>query len=719
MQKARTPVRAFFVALLAAAAALGSLGCHAVPRGASAVNGLTIEGTEGRQRRELTEGIATRNSPRFLGVFKPGFVYEHELYDEGTLTRDLARIERLLRRRGYYEAKVRAARVVRLDENRVRIEIDVDEGEQVLLKKVDVQGLSSLPFDASVAALHANPMRAGEVFDEDRFEEAKLDISNALADMGYAYVRTRGTATVNLGDHRANVSFEIEPGPRTQYGSVTIEGLTALPEGPIRSTLSVVPGERYSRNQLERARGALVDLGVFSKVEIIPDLSDTTRTSVPIVVRVQESPLRNITAGVGASLDVLRLAASGRVAWSHLNFFGGLRKFTVSTAPTLTFFPLRVDNIEAGVERVLPENALLVSLEQPSFLEGRTRGFISTGYNIYPLLYPLAENALASSQRIIGYNELTASFGVRRNFFGRLLPVSLSMNYRANFPFTYQGSLQDICGTTTEGDACGLEPVVVAYPELNTDLDLRDDPISPTKGLFLSNSLQIAIPALGGQLSDVRIRPEVRAYVPLDYGRKLILAARATFGFVFPQNYGQALLNPDADTSDSDVVRDQHRLLFRAFYSGGPQSNRGYPFQRIGPQGPIGFLVPTGVDCNVTPLPSSCILPLGGFSLWEASLELRWRFANPWGAVFFVDASDVNPGIASFTFTTPHISVGPGLRYMSPIGPIRVDLGFRVPGLQKLTSTAESPPDISETEPYKSETWDQAFALQVLIGEAF
>jgi len=694
-------------------------GCHNVPRGESAVDRLKVEGAAGRQKNEIKEGIATRQSPRLLGVFNPGFVFEYELYDEGTLNRDIERIERLMRRRGFYEAKVRAARVVRLDENRVRVEIEVHEGERVLLRKVDIRGLAQLPFDASVAALRANPMRADQIFDEDDFEEAKVELSNALADAGYAHVRTRGSATVDLRAHRADVSFDIEPGPSTRYGTVSIEGLRELPERPIRSALSITRGRPYSRAELELARGALVDLGVFSKVEVIPDLSDPSSTNIPILVRVEESPKRSITAGVGVTLDVLRLAATSRIGWSHLNFFGGLRKFTISTRPTLTFFPTRVDNF-VWPTRILPENSLLMGLEQPSFIEGRTRGFINTGYNVYPLLYPLPADALPEEQRIIGYNELTASFGVRRNFFGRHLPVTLSMNYRANFPFTYQGSLQDICGATTDGDACGLEPVVVAFPELTTDLDLRDDPISPTKGFFLSNSLQIAIPALGGQLADVRIRPEARAYVPLDYGHKLILAARATFGLVFPQNYGEALTNPSDNTPDSELIRDQHRLLFRAFYSGGPQSNRGYPFQRIGPQGAIGFLVPTGVNCDdPTNLSSSCILPLGGFSLWEASLELRWRFSPPWGLVLFVDASDVNPGIASFTFTTPHISVGPGLRYMSPIGPVRVDLGFRVPGLQKLTSTPEDPPDISEIEPYSSERWDQAFALQVLIGEAF
>ncbi|OQX69965.1 MAG: hypothetical protein B6A08_02025 [Sorangiineae bacterium NIC37A_2] len=721
--KARTAVRAFlFVAELTLLLPL-SLACHQIPEGRTAIESVTISGTSGREEKEIRDGIATREPARLLGVLPTGFVYDYELFDEATLERDLARVERQLRRRGYYEAKVRAARVIVEGEDRVKVEIEVDKGPLVLVRKVETNGLSGLPFDAASRALEVNPLRAGDPFDEDVYEEAESDVSNALADYGYAYVRTQGTAKVDLAEHAAIVTLTVSPGPRAVYGDIKIEGLEELPEGPIRRTLGLRPGARYSRKDLEQARAALFDLGVFSKVEVIPDLKDPSVTEIPISVRVTEAPQRSVTAGVGATLDVLRLGVNGRLGWTHRNFLGGLRELSVSTRPGLTFFPTRITNWEDwnAPTAIFAENALLISLEQPSFLEGRTRGFVDVGYNVYPLLYPLADSSSPESERVIGYNELTFSLGVRRTFFSRLMPTSLSMNWRSNFPFTYQGYLSDICDSDDPGDHCGLDDVLVAYPELLTDFDLRDDPISPTKGLFLSNSLQVAIPALGGQLEDIRIRPEARFFVPLDYGRRLILASRATVGFVFPQNYGTALQGAVADPTSVDVVRDQHRLLFRAFYSGGPQSNRGYPYQRIGPQGPIGFLLPENQRCTgaLDAQPTECLRPLGGFSLWEASVELRYRIAGPWGAVLFVDASNVTEELFTFDFMAPHISVGPGLRYQSPVGPIRVDLGMRVPGLQRLGDTDSDFPDISEIAPYNSQNWYDGLVLHVLIGEAY
>ncbi len=716
-------VRAFlFVAELALLLPL-SLACHQLPEGRTAIESVTISGTSGREEKEIRDGLATREPARLFGALPTGFVYDYELFDEATLERDLARVERQLRRRGYYEAKVRAARVIVESEDRVKVEIEIDKGPLVLVRKVETNGLSGLPFEAAARALEVNPLRSGDPFDEDVYEKAESDVSNALADYGYAYVRTQGTAKVDLAEHAAIVTLTVNPGPRAVYGDVKLEGLTELPEGPIRRTLGLRRGARYSRHDLEQARAALFDLGVFSKVEVIPDLKDPGVTEIPISVRVTEAPLRSVTAGVGATLDVLRLGVNGRLGWTHRNFLGGLRELSVSTRPGLTFFPTRITNWENwnAPTTVFAENALLISLEQPSFLEGRTRGFIDSGYNVYPLLYPLADSSSPESERVIGYNELTFSLGVRRTFFDRLMPTSLSMNWRSNFPFTYQGRLSDICDSDDPGDHCGLDDVLVAYPELLTDLDLRDDPISPTKGLFLSNSLQVAIPALGGQLEDIRIRPEARFFVPLDYGRRLILASRATVGFVFPQNYGTALQGAVADPTSVDVVRDQHRLLFRAFYSGGPQSNRGYPYQRIGPQGPIGFLLPEDQRCTgaLDAQPTECLRPLGGFSLWEASVELRYRIAGPWGAVLFVDASNVTEELFTFDFMAPHISVGPGLRYQSPVGPIRVDLGMRVPGLQRLGDTDSDFPDISEIAPYNSPNWYEGLVLHVLIGEAY
>jgi outer membrane protein insertion porin family/translocation and assembly module TamA len=132
----------------------------------------------------------------------------------------------------------------------------------------------------------------------------------------------------------------------------------------------------------------------------------------------------------------------------------------------------------------------------------------------------------------------------------------------------------------------------------------------------------------------------------------------------------------------ADSVRDIQLMFLRGFFSGGNGSNRGYAARQIGPHGVVPFYNPgQSVDLDCTE-ESSCDLPLGGFTLWEASLELRYALSGPLGVALFADTSDVSAKLANFRFGRPHLSVGPGLRYDTPIGPVRLDIGYRVPGLQ-------------------------------------
>ncbi len=689
-----------------------------MPKSADVVTRVDVEGAPAGLEGELEAGLSTRKSPKFLGLFY--WFSEYETLDRAALARDLERIERQLQRRGYYEARVTAARIVREDEQKVRVEIQVEHGEPVRLRSIRLTGLARVAFEASAAATEAMTLRQGDIFDEDEFEKAKSAMARALASHGYAFAEVDGKAKVHITSHAADVDLQVKAGKSSVYGPVNIEGLGDLAEGPVRDALQIEEGDEYSLQDLEIARSAVSQLGTFSQIQIVPHLDDPDSGVVPITVRLTPSALRSVQAGVGVSLDVLRFAASLNLSWEHRNFLGGLRTLSINDRPGLTFYPTRIDFITTPT-RILPENSLNVRLDQPSFLEGRTTGYIDTAYNIYPLLYPLPEGADPNQERIIGYNEIAWALGMERIFWGRHLPVTLSYNWQANFPFTYQGN-----------KVAGLDTVIVSYPELSTIFDFRDDPLNTTSGGYVSNSFQIATPLIDGTVSDIRIRPEARAFVPVNYAKTVILAARVTLGFVFPFNYGDTL-DPDSpefvsvqeDPTNPAVVADQHKLQFRAFYSGGPNSNRGYPYRRVGPQGPVGFLIPTGEDCDPTnpdgsrrDLPNTCIRPLGGFSLWEASLELRFPISDPWGMVAFADTSNVSTQVADLALLAPHLSVGTGLRYASAIGPVRVDLGFRVPGLQLLK---EEPNvlDVSQVEPFVSDAWYQSFTLNVLIGEAF
>jgi outer membrane protein assembly factor BamA len=708
--------------LLLLACCLVPLGCKKIPAGADAVTALSISGLPKRADADVTGGLTTRATRKFLGAFRG--VYKWETLDEGALATDVQRIERQLARNGYYEARVTGVRIIRKTEDEVEVEIDVEPGPRVTIDDITTAGLAVLPFDVAVHANRAIELKQGDPFEEQEYEAAKGRIANALADVGYAYVKVAGKARVDLSTHRADVAFQVTAGPPSTFGEVTIKGLERIPERAVRRVLQLEPGIPYSRAALDEARVALFRLGVFSRVDIVPMLTDSTRTVVPVAVEVEEGAAHSVTAGGGIVLDVQRLGVRGRLGWVDRNFLGGLRELSAETRPGLTLYPTRIDHF-VWPTNVFPENSLTLRLSQPAFIEGRTKGIVETGYNIYPLLYPLPEGADPRTERVVGYNEVTLRTAVERTFLQDRLPVSLSLNVRSNFPFAYQGvEVQD------------FNPVVVAYPELDILYDQRDDPIQPTLGYVLQANVQVV--PLVDYIVDVRLRPEARAYVPLDFKRKTVLAFRGTLGMLFPDGYGSSLTGSETpDYTNADTYNDQHKLLFRAFYSGGPSSNRGYPYQRIGPQGPIGFLLPadpanpgqvTDAKCTEPPNPmppepweppSECLRSLGGLSLWEASIEIRRQLAGPWGVVVFADASDVGAGVTEFNFAELHLSLGLGLRYASPIGPVRVDLGWRVPGMQKLDGDGPLP-DISDTPPYKDEDAQAGgLALSILIGEAF
>jgi outer membrane protein insertion porin family/translocation and assembly module TamA len=694
---------------LATALAAALPACRSLPARRDIVTDVDFVGTASVDEDSLEEGLATAGSSRFLGIWD-GVFFDYQVFDENVLARDLERVERFYRARGYYEARVTAGRIIRVDDHRVRVEVHVEEGQPVRVRNASLTGIERIPLEVSARTLvlFRERMEEGRQFDEGEFEDTAKRITEILADAGYAFAEVKYRAKVDVAQQAADVAFEVKSGPLARYGKVRILGLEAIPEAPVRANLDIREGRRYSRKDLDDAREALLTLGRFSSVEIREDKSKPETGTVPINAVVRESSLRTIRLGGGARFDVLRLSNHLRVGWEHKNFMGGMRRFSIEARPGVVYFPTRIGRFDAPT-RLLPENTLRAELHQPSFLEGRTTGFVAGEYSIAPLLYPLpdSDDFDVDAERIIGYHSIKAQTGVERAFFSHHLFLTPSYNWEANFPFTYQGGVPD-----------GLETVRVAFPEFHAVLDFRDDRIQPHSGVYLSSSVQLANKIFGGSVSDLRLKPELRTYVPVS--KKVTLATRTAFGFLFPFDYG-ATLDPDNTRTPTaaDVIRDQHKLLFRVFYSGGPSSNRGYPFRGVGPHGPVGFLVPTGQNCDTTvvaveDLPSACIRPIGGLTLWEASIEVRFPITGPLEAATFVDASDVTRNVAEIRFTVPHLSVGPGVRYLTPVGPFRLDVGYRVPGLQQI---GEEDLQVDEGDP--GTVFGLPIAVHIALGEAF
>lgn len=679
--------------------------CSPLPQNRRIVDALDFKGNNAVASDEIEKRLATRESPKFLWLFD-GVLYDYELFDRYVLERDLQRIERYYRARGFYQARARAGRVFVKGVRKVRVEILIDEGPATTVSRVDIHGTERLPLELAEEAKKAlSPLAPGKRFEESVFEDTATNLASLLASKGYAHAKVNRAAQVDLPKSTVAVGFWIKPGVLAHYGKIRILGLSNIPEAPVRRALDLKEGDPYSRAELNEAERALLDLGIFSavRIEADPEARADPRV-VPLNVVVQVSKLRNVHLGFGVQSDSLKTGAHLIGGWEDSNFLGGLRHLSIALRPGVILYPTRLPGLQAPTD-VLPQGRLRVDFSQPGLIEARTNLIVGGDVSIYPVLL---STKLTPSAPLLGYRDTRARGSVERTLWRAY--GALTHSVQRVTPFTYRGMLD-----------ADLDPVLIGYPELFTSLDLRDNAIHPRKGGFFANNLQLAGLTFGNA-RDIKVRPEARGYLPIS--RKVTLAGRAEFGFIFNNNYGQTTeanaqgerdnvtLTP-LGVSRKQWVRDVQLSYLRGFFGGGPASNRGYAEGEIGPRGVVPFYNPGQSTQQISSAcdnsPGGCEVPLGGLSLWEASLELRFPLAGPLGGALFSDLGDV----AARRFTLrwrPHFSVGIGLRYETPIGPVRLDVGYRVPG-------AQGP--VLQDEGRSNELFGAPMAVAFGIGEAF
>ena len=698
-----------FVLVCALGACL--LGCPAkLPPGATALDKMRVDTTDTHEVDEdgVIASMASDPTHRTLGLVRFWW-QDYGVYDRVELEKDLHRIERYYRARGYYEAHVRAGRVMQTGEREVRVQIVVEEGPAVKVGKVVAIGLDPLPADVQQALKDVWTLSPGEVFDEAEYHKAASEAERVLTDQGYAYAAVRLGAEVDLLTHQAIIHVEFVPGVRCTFGEYEIEGLSALSEPAVRKIVAIAPGDRYSTKTIRDTQHALFDLQVFDSALITPDLSDPNRTVVPFKIVITESKLKRVKVGPGFLLDPLRNDLHFVASWEHHNFLGGpggkhgwpisLRTFKVEVRPLLMFKPGFF-----STKQIRPGIGTGAELRQPSFFEPRLTGVVAAQTGILP--DPINDFRIFTNR---------ASLGVDRRF-GPLLYAGFFYRKGIDVVTAYSPSLLPANACHDENFVARTQCTTqIGYFELLASIDARDDLLEPRKGYYAALSLQWAMATkafYGGDFADLRVQPEVRLFGPILKG--LTLAFRFMTGFVLPRNYDPHYPDKRTPTADDPSRFSQETVgdtpLWRAFFSGGATSNRGYPTRSIGLR-----------DCNrdATGAPTEagqdCSIVVGGASIFETNLELRFDIVGALTGVWFLDAADVSRSVFDIRLDHPHLSTGPGVRYLTPIGPVRLDFGYRIPGAQRLGG----PLDPREEPKEFSLGFKGPFALHLSIGEAF
>jgi outer membrane protein assembly factor BamA len=208
---------------------LGSA-CATIPSRRFAIDSISVTGNSALDDADILDHIATRETPRFLAVFQ-GVMFDYEVFDRYVLERDLQRIERYYRSRGFYRAHVRAGRVTISGQQKVSVEIVVEEGPPTYVGRVDVHGVEGLD-PALVEEAEAEvtgPLGVGDIFEEETFDVASENLQRLFADNGHAYVRVKRAADVDVTRDLVSLGYWVEAGPVVKLGPIDIKGLDGIP----------------------------------------------------------------------------------------------------------------------------------------------------------------------------------------------------------------------------------------------------------------------------------------------------------------------------------------------------------------------------------------------------------------------------------------------------------------------------------------------------------
>jgi outer membrane protein insertion porin family/translocation and assembly module TamA len=586
----------------------------------------------------------------------------------------------LYRQHGFREAKI-SLELRPLGARAVHVRYGIDEGRPTLVDSLEILGLDSVVDRERV--LRNLPLRKGSRFDMLAMEAMRDSIRNRLRERGYPIADVLRSYSP-LAPYAQFVQYEVMPGPRSFIGAVSVT-VTALPEVPeggdsgrthlrpdhVRRVLGLREGELYRESKLKNVERSLFLTEAFRAVDVSVDtlsLTDEKTDSVTIEVDLVESDLNAARLSVGwGNLDCARAQGS----YTNYAFLGRLRRLDATARASKIGNGYPVDfarGLCSGDVRADPLSDTL-------------------NYYLSATLSQAALFGLPFIPSVTLYSERRSEFQA----FIREVPIGITGAIQAGaqggFPQTISYQLE--YGRTLAQPAffCAVFNVCedAARERLQraarsavlgwTGTRNRADNIaSPTRGSVIRVEARHGSKLVGSdpELGFSRGLLDASLYRPV-FGGAFVLRARA--GAVLGQR-----------VNSSRFVPLQERL-----YAGGATTVRGYHENELGPAiyipESIDTILVTGQDSiaffRATPdSTGQLVVPLGGDNLVVANAELRMRsFFLPQlvQLAFFVDAGQVwNRGRRGINFDDIRVTPGIGVRYFSPIGPIRVDVGYNV-----------------------------------------
>jgi outer membrane protein insertion porin family len=632
--------------------------------------GVQIEGVAAERRDEVALLVRERRGEPFVQTL---------------LEEDLVRVARFYQERGFAGVKVDSTVPVATEdlprgpENAVylRPRIQVHEGPRTTVAAVDLIGRAEVP---EAAVREAIGMRAGEPFYQPRMTADRNAIAATYLNRGYRSVRVESAVTFSDDRASAELTYLIAEGPQSLVDHVIVVGNQRTSTATIQQELRLRPGDPVGVEALAESQRRVAALGLFRRVRIteVPGPDEETRD---IIVTVEEAPPTSI--GYGGGIEggrVLRQPVPGSPAVEQLEL-----------APR-GFFEIGRRNLWGKNRSVnLFTRASLRRRDPTSDTETRRAGY---GFNEYRVLGVYRE------PRLFGWNvdaetsafleqAIRSSFNFRRNGItgqiSRRLPRDLSIVGRYTFGST------DLFDERYSPDE---QPLIDRlFPQVRLSVlsgasfwDTRNDAFEPTRGGLLGVETDLALRAIGSKVGYVKNLGQGFVYRRVPGTGRVVFAGGVRLGLAKGFRQEAELLDGPPPPGGGTRVVIEDLPASERFYAGGDTTVRGYALDRLGDSAVL--------DQNG--------FPTGGDALVIFNAELRFPVWRSLGGVAFVDSGNVFSRISDLDLSRLKTSTGLGLRYRSPLGPIRVDLGIK---LQPTT--------------FANGTREPRTALHISIGQAF
>lgn len=606
------------------------------------------KGKKGRVAEIAFQGnraLTTRELLTKIPIRKAHFFW-HGTFSTRLLKTSVNTIQALYQNAGYEDAKITSKTSER--GNKLDITFKVEEGPETTVASVNVIGNKNISYQ-ELSKRSGFQLRSGAPFSPGKLNSDRNQIVATYLDNGFPNVEVKTQLRRLPNDpHRLDVTYTINENQAVRIRKVLYEGQKQTRVGLLRRTSGLHSEAPLNQRLLLRSETGLYDLGIFDWASVEPKETITDQKQEDALVRVHEAKRTEINYGFGFEIEARGgTVPSGTVAVPGLPPIS-VGNHQVATSQGTYASPRGSIELVRRNMRGLGETASfsalasrldyrgLASYTVPHLIGAHWSGLTSLSYE------RTTENPLFGATLEIGSVQL-------EDILNRKTNTSVQLRYDYNHTSLFELLVPDL--VLPQDRNVKLSTVSGAFIR-----DTRDHPLDAHTGSFLTVNLGITPTAFGSSANFTRFFGQYSTYKPF---HGIVWANSIRLGLA------KAFSNSFVPTS-------------QLFFAGGGTTLRGFPIDQAGPQRIVPF-------CNVLTGTTDCVnvsVPVGGRQLFIFNSEIRFplkMITQALGGVLFYDGGNVYNAINFHQFPANYTNtIGIGLRYSTPIGPIRIDVGRNV-----------------------------------------